>query len=205
MNDCFGYFTLSESINLRSLRPSILYTIRTIGTYKAQSVEDWISILSLSLRWTFEGVSELAANSQCSRAKYFQTKLNPALELDDLIKDPIDRVIIARKWGIKPEWVFDGLLAICERKEPLKLEEAQLLSIGDVVNIAKAREAIMARKFSLTYHGVRRHSPHSIPSIYMTTRGSSNAAEAGATDALNRHLVAKIFGIQTASLRESLD
>ena len=54
---------------------------------------------------------------------------------------PYDRLVLARKYTID-QWVVPALIALCERTEPLDLDEARGMNIEDVVLVATVREHI---------------------------------------------------------------
>ena len=54
---------------------------------------------------------------------------------------PYDRLVLARKYTID-QWVVPALIALCERTDPLDLDEARGMNIEDVVLVATVREHI---------------------------------------------------------------
>ena len=57
---------------------------------------------------------------------------------------------MARKHGVE-EWTLPALLDLCERPEPLSLEEARLMDFEDVVLVGSVRQAV--RSSTLTADG----------------------------------------------------
>ena len=77
-------------------------------------------------------------------------------DLDSLVKNPVERIRISQKWNIEPQtdWVFEGYLELCERKEPptpaeIKciIEEVPSADPFDWMSkVIKAREVVQADK-----------------------------------------------------------
>lgn len=55
----------------------------------------------------------------------------------------LQRVLIGRQYAV-PSLFLRGVKALCDREDFLSLEEAQILQLGDVVQIAKTREKLRA-------------------------------------------------------------
>jgi hypothetical protein len=55
--------------------------------------------------------------------------------------DPVDQVVLAVKHNI-PEWLPLAYAALCQRDDPLEVEEAKRLGIETTVLLAKARERV---------------------------------------------------------------
>lgn len=55
--------------------------------------------------------------------------------------DPVDQVALAVKHDV-PEWLPRGYAALCQRAEPIEIEEAMKLGIETTVKLAKARETV---------------------------------------------------------------
>ncbi|KAI0302318.1 hypothetical protein B0F90DRAFT_1627461, partial [Multifurca ochricompacta] len=86
------------------------------------SYEQWISVLHLSTRWDFVSLRKLALKS-----------IEPPT--------PYDRLLLARTYSVD-HWVLPALCALCERTEPISLNEARQMSIEDIVLVATVREDI---------------------------------------------------------------
>ncbi|KAI0330433.1 hypothetical protein GY45DRAFT_754913 [Cubamyces sp. BRFM 1775] len=95
---------------------------------KAQTVDEWRSVLSLATRWEFTGVRALAIRS-----------------LQSLDITPVERILLAQEFDIPGRWALPAYVALCERPEPLSLGEAALLGLETSVRIAQLREQLRAR------------------------------------------------------------
>jgi len=61
---------------------------------------------------------------------------------------PHDRLLLARTYSVD-RWVIPALSALCERKAPLRLDEARQMDIEDVVLVATVREDIRSRNLQV--------------------------------------------------------
>ncbi|KAG9048411.1 hypothetical protein FS837_012925 [Tulasnella sp. UAMH 9824] len=86
------------------------------------SVAEWASAYRLSKMWEFEQVH----NYIC---KY----------LDELVKDPFERIELADCLGLK-EWVAPALVQLCMRDAPLTASEGARLGIDRFANVCRTRE-----------------------------------------------------------------
>ena len=69
--------------------------------------------------------------------------LKISIEISKLATDPIDRILIARKLDIMPEWILESFIELCERKESLSLDDLERFnSIRTVAMISIARERV---------------------------------------------------------------
>ncbi|KAH9067670.1 hypothetical protein EDB87DRAFT_1537878, partial [Lactarius vividus] len=84
--------------------------------------EQWKSVLHLSTRWGFTSLRKLALRS-----------IRPPT--------PHDKLVLARTYSIG-HWELSALTALCERTLPLSLDEAQQMSLEDVILVARVREEI---------------------------------------------------------------
>jgi len=89
------------------------------------SSEEWTSVLELSTMWQFKDI----------RARAIKT-----LESLTLSMDPVDKIIIARKFDVSP-WLVTSLHALVEREEPLDLSEGNRLGMEWVLKVAEIRES----------------------------------------------------------------
>ncbi|KAH9051016.1 hypothetical protein EDB83DRAFT_1360684 [Lactarius deliciosus] len=101
-------------------------------TYK-----QWKSVLHLSTRWGFASLRKLALDS-----------IKPPT--------PHDRLLLARTYSIKP-WVLPALTALCERTQPLSLDEAKRMSMEDVILVATVREEIRGGAVRVDAVDIPRH------------------------------------------------
>jgi hypothetical protein len=69
--------------------------------------------------------------------------LIPILEIEKLEIDPVDQIVIARRYDVKPEWLLPAYTALCERREPPTFIEAQKIRDLDIImRLVQARETI---------------------------------------------------------------
>ena len=109
----------------------IFVTFRNFNIPEERSFEEWTSILHLSTRWGFTSIRDLAI--RC---------LEPPT--------PLRRLILARRYAIE-EWVTPALMELCERPEPLSLDEARQMDFEDVVLVGSVRQNV--RSPTLTTNG----------------------------------------------------
>ena len=105
--------------------------LRNYNTLEKRSFREWSSILDLSTRWGFTSIRELAI--RCIKSP-----------------DPLNRLLMARKHAVE-QWILPALLELCERPEPLSLEEARLMDFEDVLLVGSVRQK--ARSPSLLLRG----------------------------------------------------
>jgi len=63
---------------------------------------------------------------------------------------------LARKYTIE-EWINPALLELCERQEPLSLEEAHLMGFEDVVFVGTVRQTVRSSDLIVDGAGIREH------------------------------------------------
>ncbi|KAI0698309.1 hypothetical protein C8T65DRAFT_742883 [Cerioporus squamosus] len=98
------------------------------GAWKACTLEEWTSVLSLATRWEFNDVRDLA--------------IRQLQVLEDI--SSIDKVVLAREYDINDHWVLSAYTALCERPEPLSIPEAARLGLETSMRIAQLREQLRA-------------------------------------------------------------
>ena len=100
----------------------LVLMLRNYNTLEDRSFKQWTSILDISTRWGFSSIRDLAV--RC-------------------IKPPnsLNRLLLARKHGVE-HWVLPALLELCQRPEPLGLEEARLMDFEDVVLVGSVRQTV---------------------------------------------------------------
>lgn len=108
---------------------------RTIKT-----LEDWIALLSISTRFVFDKIRDMAIT-----------------ELSSTMLDPIKKITLATKYNI-PQWLSSAYVDLCKRPEPLNDEEAETLGLRNVVRVARAREAV--RDKGHVTSSIRSYFPH---------------------------------------------
>jgi hypothetical protein len=101
------------------------------------SLEQWKSVLRLPTRWGFGSIRRRALNA-----------INP-------LATSHDRLVLARHNSVD-DWVVPALSALCERWEPLSLDEARQMNIDDVVLVARVRENIRGRALRVDAAEIRR-------------------------------------------------
>jgi hypothetical protein len=92
----------------------------------ALSLEELIDLLSISTRFDFERIRQLAINT---------------IGKKDL--PPVDLIFLAEKYDVD-QWFRCSYIALCQRHEPLEVEEARKLGFEKTVLVAKAREKLVA-------------------------------------------------------------
>jgi hypothetical protein len=107
---------------------SILYP-PIAGEYRA-TLPEWISILQLATRWLFDDIRNLA--------------IRELANFDDI--EPVQKVAIALQNDI-PEWLHPSYMALCERPNPLTVEEARKLGVEVVAQLARAREIFRDNRY----------------------------------------------------------
>lgn len=97
-----------------------------VGELNLPTLEEWTAVLELSSRWKFDFARKLAIQ-----------------RIDKLLTDPIDRILVSRKFDVCPEWIIQSHITLCERVEPLSVDEAKRLnSVETVALLAIARERV---------------------------------------------------------------
>jgi len=86
----------------------------------------WTSLLSISTRFDMQRVR--------SRAIMEIDTFYPAI-------DPVDKVVLAVKHNV-PKWLPLAYAALCQRADPIEIEEGQKLGLETTVLLAKARERV---------------------------------------------------------------
>jgi hypothetical protein len=67
--------------------------------------------------------------------------------------DPLKKLVLARKHAVE-EWTLPALLELCERPEPLSLEEVRLLDFEDVVLVGSVRQAVRSSTLMVDAAGI---------------------------------------------------
>ncbi|KAH9976100.1 hypothetical protein BGW80DRAFT_1157200, partial [Lactifluus volemus] len=100
---------------------SVLYP-PNFNMSQKHSFKEWSSILDLSTRWGFTSIRELAI--RC---------LEPP--------SAHHRLLLARKYGVD-QWVLPALSELCERPQPLNVDEARFMDFEDIVLVGSVRERV---------------------------------------------------------------
>ena len=117
------FYILSTFVRLGTSNSPISNACPMLRNYNAlenRTFEEWTSILDLSTRWGFTSIRELAI--RCIKSP-----------------DPLNRLLLARKYAVE-QWIHPALLELCERPEPLSLEEARLMDFEDVLLLGTVRQ-----------------------------------------------------------------
>ena len=88
------------------------------------SLEEWISVLELSTMWQFKDIRARAI-------KALEGLTNPM--------DPVDKIVIARKFDVSP-WLVPSLSELAKREKPLDLLEGYRLGLEWTLKVAELRE-----------------------------------------------------------------
>lgn len=107
-----------------------------MGQYKAQSVAEWISILQVSYRWKFDAVFNLAS-----------------IQLNDLEMDPVEKIILWKKYNLGTEELRDSYFALITRSDPLTLEESGQLGMEMVHKLYAAEKRYRAVRSKKVHKG----------------------------------------------------
>jgi hypothetical protein len=131
----FPFYILSTYVRLDNRRVLMLVLIlRDYNTPEKRTFEEWSAILDLSTRWGFTSIRDMAI--RCT---------NPP--------NPLDRLILARKHAVEA-WIPPALLELCERPEPLSLEEARLMDFEDVVLVGSVRQTVRSSTLTVDATGI---------------------------------------------------
>lgn len=103
-------------------------------------LEDWVALLSISTRYIFDKIRDLAIT-----------------QISTIVLDPVKKIDLADKFTI-PQWLPGAYVDLCKRPEPLTDSEAETLGLRTVVRVAKAREAVREKKF--VYATARSYYPY---------------------------------------------
>jgi hypothetical protein len=96
-----------------------------LGTSPLITLAEWTDVLHLSSKWGFEDLrtASLAA-------------IPP-------LASPVDKLVLARTYSLT-DWISSAYADLLEREEDLTEEEAERMTIKDIVAIAKGRRAVRA-------------------------------------------------------------
>ncbi|KAH8103514.1 hypothetical protein BXZ70DRAFT_735785 [Cristinia sonorae] len=93
--------------------------------HKAETFDEWTSILHLATRWDFTDIRSLAIRS-----------------IQSLNITPVDRIVLSREYDISGRWTLAGYTALCDRHEPLSYAEATRLGLETSIRISQLREQL---------------------------------------------------------------
>ena len=104
------------------------------------SLEDWIALLSISTRFVFDKIRDMAI-----------------MEISSRMLDPIKKITLANKYNI-PQWLSPAYVDLSKRPDPLNDDEAETLGLKTVVRVARAREAVRDKGYVTS--SIRSYFPH---------------------------------------------
>ncbi|KAG5352382.1 hypothetical protein C0989_002573 [Termitomyces sp. Mn162] len=145
--------------------PSFLRSIRTTlrssyGRYSlyTTSVDDWKVILQLAHKWQFAEVKNLVVR-----------------ELEKLDMSDVDRIATYQDHEVDKNYLIPRYAALCEREQPLTLEEGVQLGMATTLMIARAREYARSNPSadgsrSPTTAGIREEEMHSLVRLLFDIR-----------------------------------
>jgi hypothetical protein len=96
--------------------------------------------------------------------------------------DPVDRILVSRRFDTcqLEEWMLQRYLTLCERTDPISVQEAQRLnSVETVALLAIARERVQ----------------NSIGSYGKDTRTAGKGGQRAASERLPHEVVADVFNL----------
>ncbi|KAL1711961.1 hypothetical protein EV715DRAFT_268221 [Schizophyllum commune] len=106
---------------------SIIYPT-TLGKCDISTVPEWTSVLRLATRWGVASLRDLAIQ-----------------ELQSKASDPLDKIAIAREFGLGPAWLAPAFAEICTRPERLTRAEAERLGLHSVLEVGWIWEELARR------------------------------------------------------------
>jgi len=92
------------------------------------TLESWVSLLSFSTRFICDKI----------RARSIRE-----LEAIQSRVDPIERIVLAVQHNI-PQWLSGAYQELCQRHDPLSVEEGERLGLPTVIKLMKAREILLS-------------------------------------------------------------
>ncbi|EGO01154.1 hypothetical protein SERLA73DRAFT_105716 [Serpula lacrymans var. lacrymans S7.3] len=94
------------------------------------SLDEWISLLSISSRYSMDGIRERAIEE-------IEKSIPPML--------PVSQIVLAKKHHVKT-WLAPAYEALCTRKESLTVAEAEQLGLVTSILLAGAREKLFDKE-----------------------------------------------------------
>ena len=99
--------------------------LRSFGTYRPHTAEEWTSILHLATRWEFDDIRALAIR-----------------EIERCPLTPVEKIALSREFDISSLWSLNAYTELCERPEALTVQEALALGLQTTVRISQLRERL---------------------------------------------------------------
>jgi hypothetical protein len=169
---CYRYSTHREP-RVRLVQSFI--SLRTLSTsdFRRRDISsaiEWSSVLRLATRWDIKSIQSLALEELHSLAT------------------PLDKLVLARELDILA-WLEPAYVALCLRKEPLTMAEAERLSMADVVSIFTVQQLVQTAQLPATVDDVSRH----VRSVFQLPLASPPAADEGAYNSCTREVSASPY------------
>ncbi|KAL1702792.1 hypothetical protein EV121DRAFT_281579 [Schizophyllum commune] len=102
---------------------SIIYPSE-LGVCDIRTVDEWTSVLRLASTWSVASLRQVAIREIEPKAT------------------PIDKIVLAREFGLGEAWLLPAFVALCRSSEPLEYEDAERLGLRTVLEIVRInREA----------------------------------------------------------------
>ncbi|KAA1470437.1 hypothetical protein DENSPDRAFT_879710 [Dentipellis sp. KUC8613] len=108
---------------LRVLYPRDLFLPPTL------TATEWVAVLRLAAQWDFPSLRQLALQ-----------------QLQTLPLPPVDKIVLSREHGVRARWTLDAYVELCERDEPLSMEEAGRLGLEVAMGVMRVRERVQNMK-----------------------------------------------------------
>ncbi|KAI5830530.1 hypothetical protein K523DRAFT_415815 [Schizophyllum commune Tattone D] len=103
---------------------SIIYP-NELGVCDIRTVDEWTSVLRLASMWSVTSLRQVAIR-----------EIEPNAT-------PIDKIVLAREFGLGEAWLLPAFVALCRSSEPLEYEDAERLGLRTVLEIVRInREAL---------------------------------------------------------------
>lgn len=82
-------------------------------------------------------------------------ELTTSKDLDAIVENPVERIRISQEWNIRPDWIFEGFLELCQREKHITAEEMEYIveelaptrSFDLLHRILVARDLVQDHKF----------------------------------------------------------
>ncbi|KAL1672055.1 hypothetical protein EV122DRAFT_295135 [Schizophyllum commune] len=99
---------------------SIIYPSE-LGVCDIRTVDEWTSVLRLASMWSVTSLRQVAIR-----------EIEPNAT-------PIDKIVLAREFGLGETWLLPAFVALCRSPEPLEYEDAERLGLRTVVEIGRIK------------------------------------------------------------------
>ncbi|KAI5890028.1 uncharacterized protein SCHCODRAFT_02749871 [Schizophyllum commune H4-8] len=102
---------------------SIIYP-NELGVCDIHTVEEWTSVLRLASAWSVASLRQVAIREIEPKAT------------------PVDKIVLARKFGLGETWLLPAFVALCRSSEPLEYEDAERLGLRSVLEIVRINREV---------------------------------------------------------------